>query len=137
MWMKTMFLNLAAFIDAPGMSQPVVPIFGLPGGGALNVIPWQAPNPADPITRVVIRVNFEEFVRVRFDGDPITHGNNLPDAQGSRCSLLGLWYSRMDITPGAPVEGQILPCWRRNNITTPTGPSNKTGTGKVSLTPIP
>jgi len=58
--------------------------------------------------RYVIRYNFREFVRVRFDGNSFINYNN--GLEGSRCSNKFEWRSRLDVT-----KNMTTMKWQRNN----------------------
>ena len=57
--------------------------------------------------RVVLRANFHEFVRVKFDGTPFEEKN---ETQGSRASDNVKWYTRLDVLGDATTK-----MWTRNN----------------------
>jgi hypothetical protein len=62
-------------------------------------------NVAD-VDRAVLRYNFYEFVRVRFDGQDFPAGHSV---EGSRASGKAAWRSRMDVVDDGTGK------WQRNN----------------------
>ena len=60
--------------------------------------------------RRIYRFNMNEFVRVRLDGEVFENQND--QVEGSRCSPLTRWRSRMDVIRD-PATGK----WKRNGTT--------------------
>jgi hypothetical protein len=77
--------------------------------------------------RLVLRFNFFEFVRVRFDGQQFANQNG--QAEGSRASSKIAWRSRTDVVKD-PASG----LWVRNNVQPPGEVENEIALGHKPLT---
>jgi hypothetical protein len=74
----------------------------------------------------VIRFNFREFVRVKFDGQPF--GNQNGSIEGSRASDRIDWRSRIDL-----IDPYLSTQWARNNSQPPGEVENEIDLGHKDL----
>ena len=105
-------------VAAPGQHDDESPSV-LPGGHLFTI---DAPGfknlsktaPAD--VELWLYQNFEEFVRVRFDG---TRPSSTTQIDGSRCSFKAPWYSRVSVLYVDPTLGWIRAVNNGDNVIAP------------------
>jgi hypothetical protein len=106
-------ISFNTFLDNPNDDSRSTDEDNLPKNNHIYVYdsPGRPSNTANA-DRAEGRWNFNEFVRVKFDGKPFVDQNGtnaVPAVKGSRASPAVAWRSRMDVVRGA--DGK----WQRNN----------------------